>query len=46
MADLAGAAAHWDAAYAHGDGTRSWFQQQPGLSLRMLESAGSQPLML
>ncbi|MDQ2812921.1 MAG: hypothetical protein M3Z75_13860 [Actinomycetota bacterium] len=45
MADLAGAA-HWDAAYAHGDGTRSWFQQQPGMSLHCWTPPGSQPLML
>jgi len=40
MADQAEAAAHWDGAYAQGDGTRSWFEQHPGMSLRMLESAG------
>lgn len=33
-------AAHWDAAYANGETTRSWFQEQPDLSLRMLGSAG------
>jgi trans-aconitate methyltransferase len=40
MADQAEAAAHWDAAYAQGDGTRSWFEKHPGMSLRMLDSAG------
>ena len=39
MADQAQAAAHWDAAYAHGDDTRSWFEEHPGMSLRMLDSA-------
>lgn len=33
-------AAHWDAAYDHGEATRSWFQQQAGESLRMLDAAG------
>jgi len=33
-------AAHWDAAYAQGDDTRSWFENQPGMSLRMLDAAG------
>ena len=40
MADQAEAAAHWDGAYAQGDGTRSWFEKHPGMSLRMLDSAG------
>ena len=40
MADQAEAAAHWDAAYAQGDGTRSWFEEHPDMSLRMLDSAG------
>jgi hypothetical protein len=39
-ADLAEAAAHWDGAYARGDGTRSWFEKHPDMSLRMLGSAG------
>jgi trans-aconitate methyltransferase len=34
------AAAHWDAVYAHGDDTRSWFEKHPGMSLRMLGVAG------
>lgn len=34
------AAARWDAAYAHGDDTRSWFEKHPGMSLRMLAAAG------
>jgi trans-aconitate methyltransferase len=40
MADHAQAAAHWDAAYAQGDDTRSWFEKHPAMSLRMLDSAG------
>jgi trans-aconitate methyltransferase len=36
-------ASHWDDAYALGDDTRSWFQQQPKLSLQMLDSAGVSP---
>ena len=40
MADQAAAAAHWDAAYALGDDTRSWFEEHPGMSLRMLDAAG------
>jgi hypothetical protein len=33
-------AAHWDGAYALGDASRSWFQQEPELSLQMLDTAG------
>ena len=33
-------ASHWDDAYAQGETTRSWFEQQPDMSLRMLGSAG------
>jgi trans-aconitate methyltransferase len=40
MAGQAKAAAHWDAAYAQGDGTRSWSEHHPGMSLRMLGAAG------
>ena len=40
MADQARAAAHWDTAYAQGDETLSWFEEHPGMSLRMLGSAG------
>jgi trans-aconitate methyltransferase len=40
MADQAHAAAHWDAAYAQGDDTRSWHEEHPDMSLRMLGSAG------
>jgi trans-aconitate methyltransferase len=40
MADQTEAAARWDAAYAQGDGTRSWFEKHPDTSLRMLDSAG------
>jgi trans-aconitate methyltransferase len=32
-------AAHWDAAYAAGETTQSWFQRQPSMSLAMLERA-------
>jgi trans-aconitate methyltransferase len=39
MADEAEAAAHWDGAYAQGDGTRSWFEKHPDMSLQMLGSA-------
>lgn len=34
------AAVHWDDAYAQGDATRSWFQDRPLMSLRMLDAAG------
>jgi trans-aconitate methyltransferase len=40
MADQAETAARWDAAYAQGDDTRSWFEKHPNTSLRMLGSAG------
>jgi trans-aconitate methyltransferase len=40
MADQAQAVAHWDAAYAQGDDTRSWHEKHPDMSLRMLDSAG------
>jgi trans-aconitate methyltransferase len=40
MADHTQAAAHWDAAYAQGDDTQSWFEKRPVMSLRMLDSAG------
>jgi len=33
-------AAHWDDAYAKGAVSRSWFQPEPVLSLRMLEAIG------
>ena len=33
------AAAHWDVAYAQGDDTRSWFEEHPHMSLRMLGAA-------
>ena len=33
-------AAHWDDAYAQGDATRSWFQDAPRMSLRMLDAVG------
>jgi len=31
---------HWDEAYAAGETTRSWFQEYPGMSLRMFDAAG------
>ena len=40
MADQTHTAALWDAAYAQGDDTRSWFEEHPGISLRLLASAG------
>jgi trans-aconitate methyltransferase len=40
MADQAQATVHWDAAYARGDDTRSWFEKHPDMSLRMLGCAG------
>jgi trans-aconitate methyltransferase len=40
MTDQAQAASHWDDAYAQGDDTRSWFEEHPRMSLRMLDSAG------
>lgn len=36
-------AAHWDAAYAHGADTRSWFQVEPTASLSMLDAADVTP---
>ena len=33
-------ARHWDKAYAQGHNTRSWFQDRPSASLRMLKTAG------
>jgi trans-aconitate methyltransferase len=39
MADQAQAAAHWDAAYVRDD-TYSWYEEHPGMSLRMLDCAG------
>jgi Methyltransferase domain len=35
-------ASHWDHAYAAGATTPSWFQQHPGMSLRMFDAAGIQ----
>jgi hypothetical protein len=34
-------AAHWDDVYDRGEGSRSWFQQRPALSLQMLAEAGA-----
>ena len=38
MAEQADPAARWDDAYALGDTSRSWFQREPALSLRMLDA--------
>jgi trans-aconitate methyltransferase len=40
MASKPDPARHWDAAYARGADTRSWFQLQPAMSLQMLDTAG------
>ena len=40
MASDQALAGHWDDAYAGGDASRSWFQPDPVLPLRMLEAAG------
>ena len=40
MASEQAPAGHWDDAYARGDASRSWFQPEPVLSLRMLDAAG------
>jgi trans-aconitate methyltransferase len=40
MASSPDPARHWDDAYAQGAGTRSWFQEEPAMSLRMLDAAG------
>lgn len=41
MATEPGPAAYWDDAYGQGEDTRSWFQQQPAMSLEMLDTAGA-----
>lgn len=38
-----GAAPHWDHVYARGETRQSWFAEPPGMSLRMLGSAGVSP---
>lgn len=35
--------ANWDQAYNQGEFTRSWYQERPRVSLRMLRLAGAQP---
>ena len=35
-----GLASHWDDAYAQGESTRSWFEADPAMSLRMIDAAG------
>jgi trans-aconitate methyltransferase len=37
---MSGPADHWDAAYDHGETSRSWYQDQAAPSLRMLDAAG------
>jgi hypothetical protein len=39
-----GRPAHWDAAYARGDDTRSWFEDHPRVSLRMLGARNPAPV--
>lgn len=39
MGSKPGASSHWDSAYAQGETTRSWFEQEPAMSLRMLAAA-------
>jgi hypothetical protein len=41
MTDQADPASRWDDAYALGDDTRSWFEESPDMSLRMLNDAGA-----
>lgn len=36
-------AGHWDEAYRHGDTSRSWFQRQAAVSLRLLDATGVRP---
>jgi len=38
-----GTAAHWDRAYGQGEDSRSWYQDRPVESLRMLDAAGVRP---
>lgn len=38
MTSRAGSASHWNRAYDLGDTTRSWFQDNPTQSLRMLDT--------
>jgi trans-aconitate methyltransferase len=34
-------AEHWDAAYAQGETTRSWFEDEPVMSLRLIDAAAA-----
>jgi hypothetical protein len=43
VADKGQAAVRWDAAYAQGDETRSWFEEYSTMSLRMLAAASVPP---
>lgn len=36
-----GGVSHWDQTYAQGDATRSWFQEFPVASIRMIDAAGA-----
>lgn len=38
-----GSAAHWDDAYRQGDTSRTWFQSQAVVSLRLLDAMGVRP---
>lgn len=43
MADLepdSALTAHWDGAYGQGEATRSWFETEPVMSLRMIDAVG------
>lgn len=40
---MSGTTEHWDAAYALGETTRSWYQDQARLSLAMVERCGVTP---
>ena len=43
MSVAPGSAARWDDAYRHGDTSRSWFQTQAVVSLRLLDATGVRP---
>jgi trans-aconitate methyltransferase len=41
MADQTGAASRWDATYATGESTLSWYEKHPDMSLQMVDAAGA-----
>lgn len=43
MNDIRDPAAHWDAAYDHGDTTRSWFQSAAAISLELIGEWAADP---